>query len=96
MDWGVKVNTPIAPVYNSETVMDDEHFKARFKWYPHETHGADMMSYPVHFINETLPEPTKAPTPGQHRDEILKRCLNYDESKISALAEKGAFGSKKT
>ena len=94
MDWGVEVKTPIAPVYNSESVMEDEHFKARFKWYPHETHGADMMSYPVHFVGEELPVPTKAPTPGQHRDEILKRVLNYDDAKIAAMDAKGAFGKK--
>ena len=94
MDWGVNVNTPIAPVYNSQTVMDDEHFKDRFQWYSHETHGADMISFPVHFIDEELPVPSKAPTPGQHRDEILKRCLNYDDAKIAELEKKGAFGLK--
>ncbi|MCB1615839.1 MAG: CoA transferase [Pseudomonadales bacterium] len=95
MDWGVKVNTPIAPVYNSDNMREDEHFKARFKWYGIEEHGADMISYPVHFIDEELPEPTKAPTPGQHRDEILKRCLHYDEARIAELEAKGAFGHKK-
>ncbi len=94
MDWGVEVKAPSAPVYNSECVMEYEHFKARFNWYPHETHGADMMSYPVHFVGEELPVPTKAPTPGQHRDEILKRVLNYDDAKIAAMDAKGAFGKK--
>jgi crotonobetainyl-CoA:carnitine CoA-transferase CaiB-like acyl-CoA transferase len=54
-----------------------------------------MISFPVHFIDEELPVPDKAPTPGQHRDEILKRCLHYDENRISELEEKGVFGSKK-
>ncbi len=94
MTFAAEKNAPIAPIYNSETVMGDAHFKERFNWYPHEEHGADMISYPVHFIGEELPVPTRAPTPGQHRDEILKRCLNYDEAKIQELDEKGAFGKK--
>jgi crotonobetainyl-CoA:carnitine CoA-transferase CaiB-like acyl-CoA transferase len=95
MDWGVEINTPIAPVYNSETVMEDEHFKARFKWYPHEKHGADMMSYPVHFIDGRIAVPDKAPTPGQHRDEILEALPEFDDAKIADLEAKGAFGGKK-
>jgi crotonobetainyl-CoA:carnitine CoA-transferase CaiB-like acyl-CoA transferase len=53
-----------------------------------------MMSYPVHFVGEELPVPTKAPTPGQHRDEILKRVLHMDDAKIAEMESKGAFGKK--
>jgi crotonobetainyl-CoA:carnitine CoA-transferase CaiB-like acyl-CoA transferase len=53
-----------------------------------------MISWPVHFVGEELPVPTKAPTPGQHRDEILKRVLKYNDAKISEMEKKGAFGKK--
>ena len=33
----------------------------------------------------------RSPTLGEHTEEILKDVLNYDESKIAALKQAGAF-----
>ncbi len=38
--------------------------------------------------------PVAAPTLGQHRDTILARVLGYDDQRIAALAEAGAFGKR--
>ncbi|MCX5740033.1 MAG: CoA transferase, partial [Proteobacteria bacterium] len=64
-------NFPIAPVNTPKTIADDPQFQDRFPWYLHERHGADMLPFPVRFLGETLPEPTKAPTVGEHSEEVL-------------------------
>jgi len=37
--------------------------------------------------------PTKAPTVGQHTDNVLADLLGWDDAAISAAREAGAFGS---
>jgi crotonobetainyl-CoA:carnitine CoA-transferase CaiB-like acyl-CoA transferase len=90
--FGVEANTPIAPVNTAQNVVDDPQFKARFKVIPHETHGADMLGFPVQFVGEELPEPTRAPTVGEHREAVLREVLGYDAATIDALAQEKAFG----
>ncbi len=53
-----------------------------------------MLPFPVKFPGETLPEPSKAPTVGQHTDEVLRSVLGYDAARVAALREAGAFGKK--
>lgn len=85
-------NTPIAPVNTSANIIHDPQFQARFKILPHEEHGADMLAFPVRFKGEELPEPSKAPTVGEHTEKVLRDVLGYDDNKISAYRETGAFG----
>jgi crotonobetainyl-CoA:carnitine CoA-transferase CaiB-like acyl-CoA transferase len=89
---GTEKNFPIAPVNSPKTLADDPQFKDRFPLYPHETHGADMLPFPVKFVEETLPEPSKAPTVGEHSDEVLERVLGYDAAAIQKLRDDGALG----
>jgi len=37
-------------------------------------------------------DPVAAPLLGQHTKEILRKTLGYDDNRIAALAETGAFG----
>ncbi|MCC4117523.1 CoA transferase [Aromatoleum toluclasticum] len=90
--FGVEANTPIAPVNTAQNIVDDPQFKARFKLIPHETHGADMLGFPVQFVGEELPTPSRAPTVGEHRDAVLREVLGYDAATIDALAQDKAFG----
>ena len=83
---------PIAPVNTPQTIAHDPQFQDRFPWYPHQRHGADSCPFPVKFRGEELPEPTPAPSVGQHTDEVLREVLGYDEARIRALREKGALG----
>ena len=92
---GEEQNFPVAPVNTPQTIADDPQFQDRLPWYPHEKHGADMLPFPVKFVGETLPEPTHAPTPGQHNDEVLSRVLEYDAKRIEALKASGALGGSK-
>ncbi|MBW3664179.1 MAG: CoA transferase [Actinobacteria bacterium] len=87
-----EAETPIAPVNTPRTVTADPQFQARFAIYDHQQHGADMLSQPLHFVDEELPPPSKAPTVGEHTDEVLSDVLGYDAGRIGALREGGALG----
>jgi len=51
-----------------------------------------MLPFPVKFVDETLPEPTKAPTVGEHNRQVLREVLGYDDAKIAELEKAGALG----
>ena len=90
LTWSDEVNTPIAPVNTPENIVDDPQFQARFDIHPHDRHGADMLSFPAHFADETLPPPRMAPTVGEHEAEILAE-LGYDDARVATLREAGAL-----
>jgi crotonobetainyl-CoA:carnitine CoA-transferase CaiB-like acyl-CoA transferase len=92
IEFGNTQNTPIAPVNTPRTIVDDPQFRDRFPLYPASRHRADMLPFPVKFVGEELPEPTMAPTVGEHTHEVLAKVLGYDEEKIAKLKEAGAFG----
>ena len=87
-----EANTPIAPVNTPQNIVDDAQFQARFKLLPHEQHGADMLGFPVHFVGEELPPPGRAPTVGQHSEQVLRELLGFDQEKIAALRQAGVLG----
>jgi crotonobetainyl-CoA:carnitine CoA-transferase CaiB-like acyl-CoA transferase len=94
-DWlafGNEINTPIAPVNTSKTIADDPQFQDRFPWIPAARLGADEMPLPVKLAGEQLPIPTRAPTVGEHTDEILTDVLGYDRTRSAALRDAGALG----
>ncbi len=90
--FGDEFNTPIAPVNTPETIADDPQFQERLPWIPKELVGADQVPSPLRFLDAPIPEPTMAPTVGQHTDEILADVLGYDEARIQQLREQGALG----
>jgi crotonobetainyl-CoA:carnitine CoA-transferase CaiB-like acyl-CoA transferase len=90
--FGDEFNTPIAPVNTPETIADDPQFQERLPWIPKELVGADQVPSPLKFLDAPIPEPTRAPTAGQHTDEILTQVLGYDDERIAALREAGALG----
>jgi crotonobetainyl-CoA:carnitine CoA-transferase CaiB-like acyl-CoA transferase len=90
--FGNEVNVPIAPVNTSKTIADDPQFQDRFPWIPASRLGADEMPFPVKLIDEELPEPTRAPTVGQHTDEVLDEVLGYDEARVAELRAAGVLG----
>jgi crotonobetainyl-CoA:carnitine CoA-transferase CaiB-like acyl-CoA transferase len=90
--FGDEHNTPIAPVNTPKTITADPQFKARMPLLPHEKHGADMLPFPVKFQDEELPSPTRAPTVGEHNDQVLAELLGYDPDRIARLKASGALG----
>ena len=92
LEFGGRVNTPIAPVNTPKTLLDDPQFQDRFKLYPVAELGADELPGPIKFVGEQMPPPTKAPTVGQHTDEVLREVLGWDSGRIAAAKDSGAFG----
>jgi crotonobetainyl-CoA:carnitine CoA-transferase CaiB-like acyl-CoA transferase len=46
----------------------------------------------VRFEGEELPEPSKAPSVGQHTEQVLREVLGYDAERLARLRESGALG----
>jgi crotonobetainyl-CoA:carnitine CoA-transferase CaiB-like acyl-CoA transferase len=90
--FGNEHNTPLAPVNTPQTIAEDPQFQHRLPWYERAEHGAEMLPFPVKFIDEELPEPAMAPAVGQHTERVLKELLGYDDEKIARLRDSGAFG----
>jgi formyl-CoA transferase len=62
---------------------------------PHPEAGTvPNIAAPLRLHGTPLVEPVAAPSLGQHRDTILAGVLGYDEQRVSALAQAGAFGKK--
>jgi crotonobetainyl-CoA:carnitine CoA-transferase CaiB-like acyl-CoA transferase len=93
LDFGGAVNTPIAPVNTPKTLLDDPQFADRLPLLPQAEVGADQLFTPLHFIGETLPHPAKAPSVGQHTEDVLRSVLDYDDNQIAAARDGGAFGT---
>ena len=79
--FGLEHNTPIAPANSPKTLYDDPQFQDRMELIPAAQSGADMLPTPIKFVDEELPLPTKAPTVGQHTDEILRDVLGWDDAR---------------
>jgi crotonobetainyl-CoA:carnitine CoA-transferase CaiB-like acyl-CoA transferase len=94
IEFGLQANTPIAPVNTSKTIADDPQFRDRFPWIPASRLGADELPLPVRLLGEELPEPTRAPTVGEHTDEVLSDVLGYPPDRIAALRGGGALGER--
>jgi crotonobetainyl-CoA:carnitine CoA-transferase CaiB-like acyl-CoA transferase len=93
LDFGGAVNTPIAPVNSPKTLLDDPQFADRLPLLPQSEVGADQLFTPLHFVGEELPHPAKAPTVGQHTEDVLRSVLGYDDNRIAAARDGGAFGT---
>jgi crotonobetainyl-CoA:carnitine CoA-transferase CaiB-like acyl-CoA transferase len=89
---GEEKNFPVAPVNTPKTIADDPQFQERLPWYSASRHGAEMLPFPVKFAGEQLPEPTRAPTVGEHTEAVLEGVLGYGAERIRALRESGALG----
>ena len=91
--FGIDVDTPIAPVNTPKTIADDPQFQHRLPWIPRQQLGCEQLPTPLKFTDVELPQPTMAPTLGQHTDDVLRDVLGYDDATIEAKRAAGAFGS---
>ncbi|MEE9413652.1 MAG: CoA transferase [Acidimicrobiales bacterium] len=92
LEFSIEANTPIAPVYDGETMVDDPQFQHRFPLYSVEQVGAEQLPLPLKIAGEKLPIPTMAPTVGQHSHEILSDVLGYDDDQIARITAAKALG----
>jgi crotonobetainyl-CoA:carnitine CoA-transferase CaiB-like acyl-CoA transferase len=92
VDLGLEINVPIISVNTPQTLADDPQFQARFPWIPAERLGAEQQPSPIKFLDTEVPVPTKAPTVGEHTDEVLRDVLGWDDAKIAEVRATGALG----
>jgi len=93
--FGVTANFPVGPVNTPQTIAEEPQFKDRFHWFPTSELGADQLPSPIKFIDEDLPMPTKAPTVGQHTDEVVRDLLGWDDDRIAESRRRGGLGGSK-
>jgi crotonobetainyl-CoA:carnitine CoA-transferase CaiB-like acyl-CoA transferase len=92
MEFGGQANTPIAPVNTAQNLQDDPQFQDRLGWIPRDRLGAEQLPSPLRYLDEELPVPTKAPTLGEHTDDVLRTVCGYDDATIAGLRAAGALG----
>lgn len=92
VSFGMKNNVPIINVNTPGTVANDPQFKDRFPWIPRERLGADELPHPVKVVGEPAVIPTRAPTVGEHTEEVLRSVLGYDDEALRQKRDAGAFG----
>ena len=91
--FGGEVNTPIAPVNTPATIGNDPQFADRLGWIERERLGAEQLPAPLKIVEGgDVPTPTKAPTVGEHNDDVLRDVLGYDDDRIAKLRASGALG----
>ncbi len=93
IQFGLAVNTPIAPVHDTKSITRDPQFQSRLPLRPYSEAGTDLMPSPIKLIGETLPVASKAAVqPGRDTDSVLQRVLGYDAERIASLRQSGALG----
>ena len=90
--FGLAHDTPIAPINSPRTLADDPQFADRLGFLPREALGAEQLPLPLKPVDAPLPVPARAPTPGQHTDEVLAEVLGYGPDRVAALRAAGALG----
>ncbi len=92
LEFGNRVNTPIAPVNTTKTIAQDAQFQHRLPWMPASLLDADQLPFPVKLTGEDLGIPERAPTVGQHTEAVLRDVLEYSDERITELRLAGALG----
>ena len=93
IQFGLEVNTPIAPAHDTKSITRDPQFQARLPLRPWQKHGTDLMPSPIKLLDEELPVPSKAAVvAGCDTDAVLAQVLGYDAERIAALRRAGALG----
>lgn len=99
-NWMAKMKKANVPVGYLRTV--EQGFNApearerhRLSRIPHPTAGfVPNIETPINMGLTPTVDPVAAPLLGEHTKQILSKMLGYDERRIAALAEAGAFGKK--
>ena len=101
-NWMVKMKKANIPVGYLRTVEQgfnapEARDRQRLSRIPHPTAGmVPNIETPLTLRLTPAIDPTAAPLLGQHTSEILRETLGYDDRRIAALANVGAFGKPKS
>jgi formyl-CoA transferase len=89
------LDVPCGPIMSTEDLANDEHVRGRDMWVELD-HPQRGKWYNVGMPIKLSASPAvikRSPTLGEHTDEVLKQVLGYDEAKIGALKQAGAFSA---
>jgi formyl-CoA transferase len=97
-NWVAKMKAANIPVGYLRTI--EEAFNSpemlqrqRLSQIPHPAAGfVPNIESPLNLSLTPAVDPIAAPLLGQHTQEVLRKTLGYDDSRIAALAAAGAFG----
>jgi len=93
VELGARVDTPICPVNDSQTITHDPQFEDRFPFWPREQHGTDLLPSPLKLVGgDRIGPPARAPEPGADTTRILQDWLGYDDERIAQLRTAGVVG----
>jgi crotonobetainyl-CoA:carnitine CoA-transferase CaiB-like acyl-CoA transferase len=101
-NWVAKMKTANIPVGYLRTVEEafnspEVRQRHRLSQIPHPTAGTvPNIESPLNLGLTPVIDPVAAPLLGQHTREVLREKLGYDDARIAALADAGAFGSTAT
>jgi formyl-CoA transferase len=87
------LDVPCGPIMSTEDLANDEHVRGRDMWVEldHPQRGKWFnVGMPIK-LSASPAVIKRSPTLGEHTDEVLKEVLGYDESKVGALRQAGAF-----
>ena len=83
----------IEEAFNSGEVRE----RHRVSQIPHPAAGSvPNIEQPIRLELTPVADPVAAPLLGEHTKEVLRKTLGYDDGRIAALAEAGAFGTTGT
>src|SRR5215831_19066951 len=90
-----KANVPVGYLRSVEQGFNAAEARERHRLsrIPHPTAGfVPNIETPINMELTPAIDPVAAPLLGEHTEAVLRRALGYDDSRIHALAEAGAFG----
>jgi crotonobetainyl-CoA:carnitine CoA-transferase CaiB-like acyl-CoA transferase len=97
-NWMTKMKKANVPVGYLRTVEQgfsapEARERRRLNKIPHPTAGSvPNIEPPIRMAGTPAVDPVAAPLLGEHTKEVLRKTLGYDDRRLTALAETGAFG----
>ncbi len=88
-----EINVPCGPIMSTKDLANDDHVKLREMYVEldHPERGTWYnLGCPIK-LSDSPVEVERSPLLGEHTDEILGQVLGYDDGKVAALKEAGAF-----
>ena len=89
------LDVPCGPIMSTEDLANDEHVRGREMWVEidHPQRGKWFnVGMPIK-LSASPAKIERSPLLGEHTDQVLKDVLGYDEAKIKALKQAGAFSA---